>query len=132
MLSQTSNAEKCVPRCRRELRAVRASGRASGRSAHLSHSELDALRARLLQCWSPPPGVEATTEIYVVLRVLLKPDGSLAHDATVVEELPSPLVPARQGEAGAAAVPAVYDAQTRALRTVEGHLPQVRPTRAAR
>ena len=34
-------------------------GAANGRAAQLSQSELDALRARLSQCWSPPPGVDA-------------------------------------------------------------------------
>lgn len=69
-------------------------GASTGAAAQLSQSEIDALRARLSQCWNPPAGVEASTKIYIVLRVLFKPDGSLAHDPVVVEGTPSPLGPA--------------------------------------
>jgi outer membrane biosynthesis protein TonB len=69
-------------------------GASSGAAAQLSQSEIDALRARISQCWNPPAGVEATTRIYVVLRVLFKPDGSLANDPVVVEGSPSALGPA--------------------------------------
>jgi hypothetical protein len=61
-------------------------GAVSGSGATLSQSELDALRARLSQCWSPPPGIEATSRLYVVLRVMFKPDGSMAREPTVVED----------------------------------------------
>ena len=46
-------------------------------AAQLSQSEIDALRARISSCWSPPPGIDANSKVYVVLRVLFKPDGSL-------------------------------------------------------
>jgi colicin import membrane protein len=70
-------------------------GAASGApGAQLSQSEIDALRARLSQCWSPPPGVDATTKIHVSLRVLLKPDGSLAREPVLVEASASALGPA--------------------------------------
>ena len=36
-------------------------------------------------CWSPPAGVDATTNIYVKLRVLFKPDGSMSRAPVVVE-----------------------------------------------
>jgi colicin import membrane protein len=61
-------------------------GAVAGSGAQLSQSELDALRARLSQCWSPPPGIEATSRLYVVLRVVFKPDGSMAREPTVVED----------------------------------------------
>jgi len=62
--------------------------------AQLSQSEIDALRARLSQCWHPPAGITANTNIYVSLRVLMRRDGSLAAPPVVVEGSPSALGPA--------------------------------------
>jgi len=56
----------------RQLRAL------SGKSAQLSMSELDALRQRLAQLWTPPAGAKNPQEIVVQVRMLLKPDGTLA------------------------------------------------------
>jgi outer membrane biosynthesis protein TonB len=53
-------------------------GTPSGKSAQLSLSELDALRARLAQLWTPPAGAKNPQEIVVQVRMLLKPDGTLA------------------------------------------------------
>jgi colicin import membrane protein len=61
-------------------------GGATGHAAQLSQSELDALRARLSQCWSPPAGIDASTKVYVVLHVMFKPDGSVMGDPAVVED----------------------------------------------
>ena len=69
-------------------------GASSGAAAQLSQSEIDALRARISSCWSPPPGIEASTKIYIVLRVLFKPDGMMAREPAVVEGTASPLGPA--------------------------------------
>jgi colicin import membrane protein len=63
-------------------------------SAQLSQSEIDALKVRISQCWSPPPGVDATTKVVVSLRVLLKPDGSIAQPPVLVEASASALGPA--------------------------------------
>jgi hypothetical protein len=63
-------------------------------SAELSQSEIDALRARIRQCWNPPAGIDANTKIYVSLRVLMRQDGWLAGPPAVVEGSPSPLGPA--------------------------------------
>ncbi len=63
-------------------------------AAQMSQSEIDALRARISSCWSPPPGVDANMKIYVVLRVFFKPDGSLAAQPVPVEGPPSALGPA--------------------------------------
>jgi len=68
------------------LNNATALGAPNGHGAQLSQSELDALRARLSQCWSPPPGIEATSKVYVVLRVQFKPDGSVAREPAVVED----------------------------------------------
>jgi len=69
-------------------------GAADGQAAQLSQSEIDALRARISQCWNPPAGVDSNTRLYVVMRVMFKPDGSLARDPVVVEGSPSALGPA--------------------------------------
>jgi len=63
-------------------------------NAQLSQSEIDALRARISSCWSPPPGIDANSRLYVVLRVLFKTDGSMVQVPTLVEGSASPLGPA--------------------------------------
>jgi colicin import membrane protein len=70
-------------------------GAASGApTAQMSQSEIDALRARISSCWSPPPGIDANSKVYVVLRVLFKADGTLSHDPVLVEATASSLGPA--------------------------------------
>jgi len=63
-------------------------------SAQMSQSEIDALRARISSCWSPPPGIDANSKVFVVLRVLFKPDGSLQGEPVLVEATASSLGPA--------------------------------------
>jgi len=63
-------------------------------NAQLSQSEIDALRARISSCWSPPPGIDANSRVYVVLRVLFKPDGSMVQAPVPVEGSASALGPA--------------------------------------
>ncbi len=63
-------------------------------SAQMSQDEISALRARITGCWSPPPGVDAESKVYVVLRVLFKMDGSLAAQPVLVEATASQLGPA--------------------------------------
>jgi colicin import membrane protein len=60
----------------------------------LSQSEIDALRARISSCWSPPPGIDVNSKVYIVLRVLFKPDGSLMREPVPVEGSASSLGPA--------------------------------------
>ncbi len=70
-------------------------GAASGApAAQMSQSEIDALRARISSCWSPPPGIDANSKVYVVLRVLFKADGTLGHEPVLVEATASSLGPA--------------------------------------
>jgi chemotaxis protein histidine kinase CheA len=69
-------------------------GAANGSAAQLSQSEIDALRARISSCWSPPPGVDATSKVHVSFRVLLKPNGPLAQEPVLVEASASALGPA--------------------------------------
>jgi outer membrane biosynthesis protein TonB len=68
-------------------------GAANGGAAQLSQSEIDALKARISSCWSPPPGINAESKVIVSLRILLKQDGSLAQQPVLVEATPSPLGP---------------------------------------
>jgi outer membrane biosynthesis protein TonB len=53
-------------------------GVSSGRASQISLSELDALRQRLAQLWSPPAGARNPQELVVVFRVKLTPDGRIA------------------------------------------------------
>jgi colicin import membrane protein len=69
-------------------------GAASGRDARLSQSEIDALRARLRQCWNPPVGASEAPRLYVVFRVLFKKDGTIARDPTLIEGTASQMGPA--------------------------------------
>jgi colicin import membrane protein len=69
-------------------------GAPTGRAAQLSQSELDALRARLIQCWSPPPGLSADSKLYVRLGVQFKPDTFLAQEPSVIEDAAAALGPA--------------------------------------
>jgi outer membrane biosynthesis protein TonB len=69
-------------------------GAASGAAAQLSQSEIDALRARISSCWSPPPGIDVNSKVHVSMRVLLRPDASLAQPPVLVEASASALGPA--------------------------------------
>jgi colicin import membrane protein len=69
-------------------------GFANAAPAQLSQSELDALRRRLSECWSPPVGAANAPNLKVVLRVLFKRDGSVAAPPALVAGTPSPYGPA--------------------------------------
>jgi colicin import membrane protein len=59
-------------------------GTSRGNAAQLSQSELDALRARLMQLWNPPVGNENPQELVVRIRIQLTPDGKLAGPPMVL------------------------------------------------
>jgi outer membrane biosynthesis protein TonB len=69
-------------------------GYANAPPAQLSQSELDALRRRLSECWSPPVGAANAPNLKVVIRVLFKKDGSVASAPQLVAGTPSPYGPA--------------------------------------
>jgi colicin import membrane protein len=69
-------------------------GTVNGKATELSQSETDALIKRISECWSPPPGVDAASKIYIVLRVVFKIDGSMSQQPILVEATASPLGPA--------------------------------------
>jgi hypothetical protein len=53
--------------------------------AKMTANELDMLRARLAQCWSPPLGWTDPSEVRVVLIIELNADGSVAGTPSVLE-----------------------------------------------
>ena len=55
-------------------------GTAAGRAVSLSQNELDALRARLRECWNVPVGVAEARDLVVTVRIQFKQDGSLQAD----------------------------------------------------
>jgi colicin import membrane protein len=69
-------------------------GTVSATAVQMSQSETDALIRRISDCWSPPPGVDAASKIYVVLRVEFKIDGTMTQQPVLVEGTASPLGPA--------------------------------------
>jgi outer membrane biosynthesis protein TonB len=74
-------------------------GAPTGTAALLSQSELDALRARLAQLWSPPAGAKNPQELVVLVRMKLKPDGTLAGPPMVLTSGTSPLFMAARDSA---------------------------------
>ena len=69
-------------------------GYANATAARLSQSEIDALRRRLSECWSPPVGAANAPNLKVVFRVLFNRDGSVAAQPAMVAGTASPYGPA--------------------------------------
>jgi hypothetical protein len=63
-------------------------GAPTGTAPRLSQTEIDALRARLRDCWSPPAGAAGAEKLKVPILIRFKQDGTLAG-------LPQPESPAR-------------------------------------
>ena len=59
-------------------------GAPTGSAPMLSQSEVDALRARLMQLWNPPANVQNPQELVVKIRVRLGRDGRLAAPPLVL------------------------------------------------
>jgi colicin import membrane protein len=77
-----------------ELSPTPSLGKSDGRAAQLSQSEIDALRKRLGECWNPPAGATNGGQLKVVLRVLFKPDATVATPPQLVAATASPFGPA--------------------------------------
>ena len=86
-------------------------GQSNGTEMTMSVNEIDALRARIAQCWSPPPGGLGADQIVVKLRLNLNEDGTLVGYPTVANRGSSPFFQA----AADSAVRAVYQCQPYAL-----------------
>ena len=77
-----------------ELSPTPSLGKSDGRAAQLSQNEIDALRKRLGECWNPPAGAANGGQLKVVLRVLFKPDATVATPPQLVAATASPFGPA--------------------------------------
>jgi len=86
-------------------------GQSNGTQMTMSVNEIDALRSRIAQCWSPPPGGLGAEEIVVKLRLKLNEDGTLVGYPTVANSGSSPFFQA----AADSAVRAVYQCQPYSL-----------------
>lgn len=109
-----------IPDAAKEPRAVDApryapkrpvKGQSSGTQMTMAVNEIDALRAKIAQCWSPPPGGLGADVIIIKLRLQLNEDGSLIGYPTVANSGGSPFFQA----AADSAVRAVYQCQPYAL-----------------
>jgi hypothetical protein len=67
-----------------------AKGRTDGRDLTMTFNEIDALRARISQCWNPPVGGLGADAIKVKLRLQLRKDGVLSREPEVVNRAGSP------------------------------------------
>src|SRR5262245_31978950 len=66
-------------------------GTKTGTAPTLSQNELDALRARLAQCWNPPAGVVEAKNLNVEVQMMLRQDGSLSAEPKVLNRSAHPL-----------------------------------------
>jgi hypothetical protein len=82
-------------------------GQTNGTEITMSVNEIDALRARIADCWTPPPGGLGADQIVVKLRLKLNEDGTLVGYPTVANSGSSPFFQA----AADSAVRAVYQCQ---------------------
>jgi outer membrane biosynthesis protein TonB len=69
-------------------------GKSQGNANTLSQSEIDALRKRLAECWQVPVGATEARRLFVVIRVLFKPDGTVGAPPTLVQAPASSFGPA--------------------------------------
>ena len=82
------------------LNSVASLGAPSGSAAHLSQSELDALRAKLISLWNPPAAVSAHPDLYVVtIRIRLARNHRLVGQPEVLTGGDGPLFEATRDSA---------------------------------
>ncbi len=65
-------------------------GAPDGRDGRISASEIDAFRAQISRCWTPPAGGLGSERMVVRLRIALHEDGSLARPPQLANESASP------------------------------------------
>ena len=82
-------------------------GQSNGTQLTMSVNEIDALRARIAQCWNPPPGGLGADSIVVKLRLQLNEDGTLIGYPSIANSGGSAFFQA----AADSAVRAVYQCQ---------------------
>ena len=82
------------------LNGAAALGTSIGHAAQLSQSELDALRAKLISLWNPPPAVSNNPDQYVVtIRIRLSRDHRLVGQPEVLNSGEGPLFEATRDSA---------------------------------
>ncbi len=82
------------------LSNVASLGAPSGTASRLSQSELDALRAKLISLWNPPPAISSTPDQYVVtIRIRLTRDRRLIGPPEVLSGGSGPLFDATRDSA---------------------------------
>jgi hypothetical protein len=72
------------------LNSTASLGTSRGTAAQLSQNEIDALRARIRQCWSLPAGTNAG-DIVVDIRMQLRKDGSLEAQPAILTRITTPI-----------------------------------------
>jgi outer membrane biosynthesis protein TonB len=82
-------------------------GQSNGTEMTMSVNEMDALRTRIADCWTPPPGGLGADRIVIKLRLKLNEDGTLVGYPTIANSDSSPFFQA----AADSAVRAVYQCQ---------------------
>jgi colicin import membrane protein len=65
-------------------------GTARGRATQLSQNEIDALRAQIQRCWSPPVGARAAQELIITVQLDLNQDGTLVGEPKLVNRGTNP------------------------------------------
>jgi outer membrane biosynthesis protein TonB len=65
-------------------------GAPEGRDAQITANEIDAFRAQISRCWTPPVGGLGGDAIVVKLRITLNEDGSLGRQPEIANRFPSP------------------------------------------
>jgi outer membrane biosynthesis protein TonB len=82
-------------------------GAPTGNAAHLSQSELDALRAKLISLWNPPPAISSNPDQYIVtIRIRLTRDHRLLGQPEVINSGNGPLFEATRDSAVRAVIQA--------------------------
>jgi outer membrane biosynthesis protein TonB len=66
------------------LNSTPALGTPTGNAPKLSQNEIDALRARIQQCWNPPAGAAEAKDLIVQVRIMFNKDGSLSGEPRLV------------------------------------------------
>jgi outer membrane biosynthesis protein TonB len=111
LLNKVPDAAEPAPVLPSEDAPAKVRGQSNGADSAMSVNEIDALRARIAQCWSPPPGGLGAEQIVVKLRLKLNEDGTLVGYPSVANSGSSPFFQA----AADSAVRAVYQCQPYAL-----------------
>jgi len=107
LLNKIPDAAEPAPVLPEEETPKEVKGQSNGTEMSMSVNEIDALRARIAQCWNPPPGGLGADDIVVKLRLRLNEDGTLVGYPTIANRGASPFFQA----AADSAVRAVYQCQ---------------------